>query len=205
MRLSWGRADSSFYDLFERAAGNAARAATLLRDLIAQHPERQDLAREIFLCEQEGDRITHDIIYRLNSGARPPFARDQVHAFATAFDDIVDLTEQVADSFALYRIEASMDQAQALVEVLVASCDAIASAVKALRGKEGLAEHLVEVHRLENEGDRISRDAIAALFDGGIDPMVVIRWKDIFEQLESAIDACETVAHMVESIALVEV
>lgn len=156
------------------------------------------------LCEKEGDRIAHDIIHRLNGGARgrAPFDTADGYALATALDDIVDAAEQAADQMGLYRVEAPMEQAGELAEVLVQATAEVAAALRTLRTETDPSAHFVEVHRLENEGDRRSREGIAALFDGGIDPMVVIRWKDIFESLEAAIDACEHVAHLLEGIGL---
>ncbi|MBA2546327.1 MAG: DUF47 family protein, partial [Solirubrobacterales bacterium] len=110
--------------------------------------------------------------------------------------------EEAADFLGLYGIEAPMQQAEELSEVLVGAARGVTHALEALRTGDDLAGRLVEIHQLENEGDRISRDAIAALFTGHIDPMVVIRWKDVFESLEEAIDACETAAHVIEGIDL---
>jgi uncharacterized protein len=195
--------DDGLLALFEESGQNVERAATLLRDMLAGFPERAELARDILLCEQEGDRITHDLIHRLgDDGERPPFRAGDAYALATALDDVVDYAEQTADSLGLYAIQAPMEQSEALAEVLVGASGALVGALAALRGDDSLTAHLVEVHRHENEGDRLSRDAIAALFRDGIDPMVVIRWKDIFELLEQAIDACETVAHILEGITL---
>jgi uncharacterized protein Yka (UPF0111/DUF47 family) len=192
-------------DLLEEAGRNIQRATLLLRDLLASWPEREELTRELLLCEQEGDRITHDIIHRLNggsSGAKRPFAPDDGHALATALDDVVDFAEQTADHMAIYGVEAPMEQATAMGDVLVGAGEQIANALRSLRTGAAIAPHLVEIHRLENEGDRISRDAIASLFANGIDPMVVIRWKDVFESLEASVDACEKVAHVLEGITL---
>lgn len=192
------RPAEGFYDLFERAAANAERAAELLTQMIEDYPEKADLAREILLCEQEGDRVTQALIQRLGDGGRPPLSRPAIHKLATTLDDVVDFTEQIADSFGLYKIEAPMDPAQALARVLLDSTREITIAVGTLRTGESMADAIVEIHRLENEGDRLSREAIASLFVGGVDPMVVIRWKDIFEQMEQAIDSCEDVAHTLE-------
>lgn len=192
------RGADEYFDLFERAAANAARAARLLVEMIEDFPENDALGREILLCEQEGDSITHAIIQKLAEGGRPPLPRSTVHRLATTLDDVVDFTEQVADSFSLYKIEAPMEQAILLARVLSEASVKLTEAVGALRGGTSLSESIIEIHRLENEGDRLSRDAIASLFEGGVDPMVVIRWKDIFEQLEDAIDACENVAHALE-------
>lgn len=196
------RSDSEYFDLLEAAAANALNAAELLHRMVSDYPEQAELAREVLLCEQEGDRITHAIIQRLAGPTRPPFEGSAMHRLATAIDDVVDHTEQVSDMFGLYAIEAPMDQAAKLAAVLRDACEVQRQTVGALRGGEPMNELIVESHRLENEGDRISRDAVASLFAGGVDPMVVIRWKDIFEQLEQAIDACETVAHELESASL---
>lgn len=197
--------DRRYLELFAEGADNAARAAKLLRDMIEACPEWGDLPREILICEQAGDRVTQDIIVRLNGGNKPPFNEAQVHLLATTLDDVVDFTEQVSDSFNLYGIEASMEQAFSLASVLVDAVAELQQALRAVQDDRSPADHLIAVHRLENDGDRLSREAIAALFAGGIDPMVVIRWKDIFEQLEHAIDACESVAHVLESATLVKV
>jgi uncharacterized protein Yka (UPF0111/DUF47 family) len=195
--------DERLLGLLEEAGGNVRRSTAMLRDLLSDWPERSGLARDILTCEHEGDRITHDIIYRLHDdGVSPPFPAPDMHALASALDDIVDYTEQTADQLGIYAVEAPMEQAQQLAEVLVGAGDAVAAAMEALHGRSELIPHLVRINQLENEGDRLSRDAIASLFARGIDPMVVIRWKDIFESLEQAIDSCEKVAHVLEGISL---
>jgi uncharacterized protein Yka (UPF0111/DUF47 family) len=198
------RKDPVLFDLLDEAGRNAQRAALLLRDLLDEYPERAHLARDLFLCEQEGDRIAHDIIHRLSesSSRRALFDSTDGYQLATALDDIVDLAEEAADTLGTYQVEAPMEQSVAMAEVLVGCAEQIAGALRALRTGSELSVHLVEIHRLENEGDRISRAAIASLFANGIDPMVVIRWKDIFESLEAAVDACERVAHLLEGITL---
>ena len=133
---------------------------------------------------------------------RAPFSAGDGYALASALDDIVDHSEQAAAQLGLYGVEAPMEQAVEFADVLVGAGEQIARALRSLRTGTDLAPHLVEIHRLENEGDRLQRDGVASLFAGGIDPMVVIRWKDIFESLEAAVDACETVAHVLEGITL---
>ena len=195
--------DTGLLDLVDESGRNVQRASLLLRDLLADYPEHADLARELVLCEQQGDRITHDIIHRLAGGrVRAPFGRRDGYTLATALDDIVDHSEHVAAQLGLYGVEAPMEQALEFADVLVGAGEQIAQALRSLRTGTELGPHLVEIHRLENEGDRLQRDAVASLFAGGIDPMVVIRWKDIFESLETAVDACETVAHVLEGITL---
>src|SRR3954466_3047521 len=204
MRLSSVLAprDREFFDLFEEAGGNIRRAAALLEEMLRDYPDRADLARDILICEQEGDRITHDIIKRLNQTFVTPIDREDILALASALDDVVDFTEEVADYLGLYKIEAPMDQAQDLAKVLHQAGRQINEALPRLRGFKDISHYTVEINRLENDGDRIVREAIASLFDNGIDPMVVIRWKDIFERLENAIDATETVATIIEGIVI---
>ena len=194
--------DREFFDLFEEAGGNILRAAGLLESLLRDFPERNDLARDILICEQDGDRITHDIIQRLNQTFVTPIDREDIYELASALDDVVDYTEEVADYLGLYKIEAPMEQAQALATVLHAAGRQIEQAMPRLRGFKDISHYTVEINRLENDGDRIAREAIASLFNGGIDPMVVIRWKDIFERLEEAIDATEHVANILQGVVI---
>jgi uncharacterized protein Yka (UPF0111/DUF47 family) len=194
--------DRIYFELFEEAGANIFRAATLLEELLTNFPDSHALGEEIRLCEHEGDRITHDIIDRLNHSFVTPIDREDILALASALDDIVDYTEEVSDYLELYKIEAPMDQSIRLARVLKEATRHISEAIPRLRGFRDLSHYTVEVNRLENEGDRITREAVASLFDGGIDPMVVIRWKDLFERLEAAIDAAEHVANIMEGIVI---
>src|SRR3954465_1990838 len=194
--------EREFFDLFEEAGANAVRAAGLLERLVREWPEHGELGREVVICEQEGDRITHDIIQRLNQTFVTPFDREDIIALASGLDDIVDFIEEVADFLSLYRIEAPMDQAQEMARVLHESTRAIAQAIPRLRSLKDIHHYTVEVNRLENEGDRMLRSALASLFERGIDPMMVIRWKDIFERLEDAIDSTETAVNILEGIII---
>jgi predicted phosphate transport protein (TIGR00153 family) len=194
--------DREFFDLFEEASTNIVRAAGLLDQMLRAFPDRGDLARDILICEQEGDRITHDIIQRLNQTFVTPIDREDILALAGGLDDVVDYTEEVADYLGLYKIEAPMEQAQRQAHVLLQASRLIAEAMPRLRGFKDISHFTVEINRLENDGDRLVREAVASLFDGGIDPMVVIRWKDIFERLEAAIDSTERVANILEGIVI---
>jgi uncharacterized protein Yka (UPF0111/DUF47 family) len=197
--------DPELLSLFEESARNVQRAALLLRDLFKEFPEQSALARDILLCEQEGDRIAHDILYRLagsRTTRRAALDAADVHALAGALDDIVDYAEEAADQLGLYGVEAPMEQAQQVADVLVDCSEHVAAALRGLRNGAELSPHLVEIHRLENEGDRLQRAAVAGLFANGIDPMMLIRWKDIFDTLEAAVDACETVANVLEGISI---
>jgi uncharacterized protein Yka (UPF0111/DUF47 family) len=196
--------DVELLELFEESGRNVRRASGLLRDLYAEYPERPDLAVEVRACEHEGDRIAHEILSRLaERGSRSvDLEAADVHALAGALDDIVDHAEEAADQLGLYGVEAPMDQAQQMAEVLVDTADLVAESLRGLREGENVAQQLVEIHRREDEADRIVRAAVASLFATGIDPMTVIRWKDIYETLESAVDACETAANVLEGISL---
>jgi hypothetical protein len=194
--------DRIYFELFEEAGQNLLRASDLLDRMLSRYPDEKHLAGEILDCEHEGDRITHDIIDRLNHTFVTPIDREDILALASALDDVVDYTEEVADYLGLYKIEAPMDQAIKLARVLRDASRQIAEAIPHLRGFQNISRYTVEVNRLENEGDRITREAVASLFDGGIDPMVVIRWKDLFERLEAAIDATEHVANILEGIVI---
>ncbi len=167
--------DRVFFDLFNQAGQNTLRAAQMLQEMLHHWPDESGLAREILLAEQEGDRITHDIVRRVNTTFVTPIDGEDIYALATQVDDIVDFTEETADFLGLYKIEAPM---------------------------KDLEQNWIEIHRLENDGDRLYRDAVAALFANGPDPMVVIRWKDLFAVLERAIDATETAAHILEGIVI---
>ena len=194
--------DREFFDLFEEAAGNIVRAAGLLKEMLTEYPDKAGLVREILICEQEGDRITHDIIRRLNETFVTPIDREDILALASAMDDIVDYTEEVADYLGLYKIEAPMDQSLQMSRILRDACRQLVEAMKRLRGFDDMSHYTIEMHRLENDGDRVVREAMAALFDTGVDPMFVIRWKDIFERQEQAIDATEHAANILEGIVI---
>ena len=194
--------EREFFDLFEEAGANIVRAAALLERMLDKWPDHGELARDIVVCEQEGDRITHDIVHRLNQTFVTPIDREDIYALASGLDDIVDWIEEVADFFGLYRIEAPMEQASQQAKILNLSCQQVAQAIPRLRTFDDISHFTVEINRYENEGDRVVREALASLFEAGIDPMLVIRWKDIFERLEDAIDATEKVSNILEGITI---
>jgi uncharacterized protein len=194
--------DSVYFDALAEAGANILRGAQLLQHMFDTWPEDRGVARDILKAEQEGDRITQEIVRRLN--VDPPKGLDsaELYALATQLDDIIDDIEEAADFMGLFAIEAPMEQAHVLSKVLAQSCEQVSGLLNDLRGFSDLERYWVEIHRLENEGDRVWREALASLFSNGIDPMVVIRWKDIFGLLERAIDSTETAAHRIEAIAV---
>jgi len=195
--------DRVFFDMLREEGENALRTAQLLKQMLEQWPDEQEkLGQDILDAEQEGDRLTHAVIQRLNQTFVTPFDREDIYGLASKVDDVVDYIDEVADFLKLYRIEAPMEQSVAMAQVLVSACEQIVLALSGLRGFKDIEQYWIEIHRLENDGDRMYRDAVASLFTGGIDPMVVIRWKDIFTVLERAIDSTEDVAHIIEGVVI---
>jgi hypothetical protein len=191
-----------FFELLEQAADNVVTATELLYELLREFPDEGEKEAAINDCEHRGDRIVEELMERLNREFVTPIEHADLLALISALDDIVDLVDEVADFLRLYAIEAPMVQADALALVLRDAARELCRAVHKIGRFEDISEHVVEVHRLENEGDQIVRGAIASLFEDGIDPMVVIRWKDIFERLEDAIDSTERAAYVLEGVVI---
>jgi uncharacterized protein len=194
--------DREYFELFEEAGRNAARTTGLLCEMLAGYPETSRMADEIRTCEHDGDRIVHDIMHRLNNTFVTPIDREDILALAKALDDIVDYTDEVAEYMGLYKIERPMREAVSLARVLNEACGQIAEAIPRLQDFRDISHYTVEVNRLENEGDRITREAIASLFDDATDVMMVVRWKDLLERLEAAVDSTETAANILETIVI---
>lgn len=194
--------DKEVLTLLERAGQNAAGAGAILDSLLGVIPDVKKLNDEVREAEQEGDRITHAILRKLDTASKPYSDVSEIHSLASKVDDIVDHMEDAADMIGRYGIEAPMTQASELGGVLAEAAAEVAGALKDLRKGNDITSRIVEIHRLENEGDRVSREGLGALFAGGIDPMVVIRWKDVYESLEKAVDSCEGVAHALETLTL---
>src|ERR1700759_1636628 len=150
--------DQTFFDLFVEAGKNSVHSALLLDQLMREWPDGGNLPEEIVEAEHRGDKVTHEIIKRLNTTFVTPIDREDVYGLATQLDDIVDFTEEAADFLGLYQIEAPMEQAVALPRVLVGACEQLAEGLESLPSFKDLDQYWIEIHRLENEGDRISRD-----------------------------------------------
>jgi uncharacterized protein len=189
-----------FHELFARAGANVERATGMLVELLDAWPEKAGLRHELKEVEHEGDRITHALIHHLNSKGATPFAAADAHSLISQVDDVVDYTEEAADYLGLYRVEAPTDQAVELAAILHRAGGEVAAGLADLIHLERLRPRVVALDRLEDDGDRAVRAALTSLFDGGIDPMVVIRWKDIYERLEGAIDATEHAGNTLEGL-----
>jgi predicted phosphate transport protein (TIGR00153 family) len=203
MKLSLVPRTTEFFDLFTEAGENALQTARKAEERFQSFPEASVTQGEIKQLENHGDELTRQIIELLNTQYITPFDREDIYELAKAIDDVVDFIENASDLLGLYRVEGPMEQAHEQCRVLVEAVENLAFALAELRSVRQAERHLVAVKRLEDEGDRIVRDAIAALFENdGVSPLTVIRWKDIFEALEDAIDACETAADVVGNIVV---
>jgi predicted phosphate transport protein (TIGR00153 family) len=202
MRLSLVPRTSEFYDLFTAAGENALETARQVDARFRAFPEREVRQAQIKELENKGDDLTRQIIELLNTQYITPFDREDIYELAKAIDDVVDFIENASDLLTLYKVERPMKQSLEQCRILVGAAEHLSKALGELRGLRNAERHLVEVKRLEDEADSLLREAIAGLFENHVDPVEVIRWKDIFEALEDAIDACETAADVVGNIVV---
>ncbi len=190
-----------FFSLFGAASRNTVEISRLLIQLLDRFPEDgASLIRQIKDREHEGDRITHELVDLLNRTFVTPFDRDDIYRLASAVDDVCDHVDEAADNLALYGVKQVPDAARAQADVILRSAIKLDEAVARLDGFKDSKQQLIELRALEDEGDRLVRDAVAGLFRSGQDPISIIRWKDIHEQLEAAVDACENAADVLEAI-----
>ena len=203
MRLALVPRTSEFYDLFRQAGENALEAARRAERRFREYPDASVSQAQVKELEHEGDRLTRELIQLLNTQYITPFDREDILQLATAIDDVVDHIDEACDLLELYGVESSTRQAIEQSRILTAAVGHLANGLAQLKGMKGVQQELVELKRLEDEGDRVVRDAIADLFrDSRIDPLIVIRWKDIFEALETALDAAETAANVLGNIVV---
>jgi uncharacterized protein len=192
----------SFFDLFEKAATNLADTAGLLLKLMTDYRDPERAHAEILQREHEGDEITHQIIRALNTTFVTPFDREDIHRLAVGMDDVVDAIEAVADMSVLHRIDHLLPEMAQQADVLARAAEQVRMAMGQLRAFKGLDRYWVEINRLENEGDRVYRQTVAHLFSGDYKAMDVLKWRDLVDQMEVALDGCEDVADTLESIVL---
>jgi predicted phosphate transport protein (TIGR00153 family) len=197
--------ETVFFDLFEEAARNAHVGALALQDLLNDFCNVPEKVKKIKDIEHAGDKITHTTIEKLNQTFITPIDREDIHELICRIDDILDLIDTAVSRIVLYKIEKPTDDAKALAKVLVHATKIITELVPQLRNlkqTDALIQQCIAVHTQENEGDRIEQHALAALFENGHDPTTIIKWKDIYEDLEAATDRCEDVANVIEGIVL---
>ncbi len=204
MRFRIKPTDESFYDLFAKSARHLVEGAQLLGEVLDETNDRAAKAREMKDVEHRCDEVTHDTIRRVNSTFVTPFDREDIYRLAGGLDDVMDDMEAAADYIYLYKIEEPPPGAVEQVDVLRQAADLTAEAMPRLRIMRDLEEYWIEINRLENLGDQLYRNSLAKLFSGEYDPLTVMRYKDVIEQLEAAVDAFETVANIVEQIAVKE-
>ena len=199
-RLTLTPQNRAFFGLFTLATTNAVEIARLLVELLDSFPENVALIPRIKDREHEGDRLTHEVVDLLNRTFVTPFDRDDMYRLATAIDDVCDHVDEASDNVALYGVRVVPPEAKAQADVILRAAIKLDEAVGLLEGFKDSRQQLIDLRQLEDVGARLVREAIAGLFRSGQDPISIIRWKDIYEQLEDAVDACENAADVLEAI-----
>jgi predicted phosphate transport protein (TIGR00153 family) len=194
--------DGQFFDLFEQMTSEIRAAAVLLEGLLASEPPDDSKVDLIKDAEHRCDAITHDAIQRLHRTFVTPFDREDLYAMATSLDNVMDAIDHAAALVRLYQIRQVRPGARELAHIITSSADRVHVALQALATKKPVQPHAVEINRLENEGDRVYQEAVRQLFDVERDPIVIIKWKEVFEVLEQITDACEDVANAIESVVV---
>jgi len=197
--------DTNFYDLFERGAGQVYEGVELLAELVKDFTNVPLKAKRIKDVEHEADLITHETIEKLNKTFVTPLDREDIHGLISSLDNILDHVEAAADKFSLYRIPEVQPDAVLLTDILIHSVKEVQHTIGKLRNLKDadlILKHCIEINRLENEGDFVYRTAIAKLFEQGGDPLNVIKWKEVYDSIEDAIDSCEDVANVIEGVTL---
>ncbi len=190
--------------MFENAAQNLNKSALLLVEMMENFPDADVKAKQIYEAEQEGDMITHEVMRRLNKTFLTPIDREDIHALISRIDDVLDLIWAAVDRTILFKLKSSTPESVELSKTLLSTTEIITKAISCLKDKKYscIQEYCIEINRLENRADRIFRAALAKLFDEIKDPILVIKWKEVYEHLEEALDNCEDVANILEGIVL---
>jgi predicted phosphate transport protein (TIGR00153 family) len=202
MRLSLFPKEPAFFELFTSSADNTVEAAKLYLGMCERYEDPAGTHKLIREKEHQGDEYTHEIIRHLNTTFVTPFDREDIHALASGLDDIMDFIEAAADIFVLHQIERPTQTAIEQARILVRITEAVAGGVGELRKFKGLEKYWDDIDQIENEGDRVYRQAVAELFSGDHKALEVLKWKELYEQAEEAIDACEKVGTILEAIVL---
>ena len=201
MRLALTPRTTEFYDLFARAGENAVAVARLAKQRFEGIPDSAVRQTEIKALEHAGDDVTREIVQLLNTQYITPFDREDIYALAQALDDVVDHIDEASELLGVFKIERPSAKADRQCDLLVAAMEGLAEALAELKSLKAASEHIVDVKRIEDEGDVVVREAIAELFEQD-DVKTIIKWKDIHEALEEAIDACEEVSNVIGNIVL---
>lgn len=194
--------EEGFFDLFAKQADNIHTGAKALQQMLSHYTGVPEQVQTVKAIEHEGDEITHSVFTKLNQTFITPFDREDIHELASQLDDIIDLIDAAASRFVLYRVASIREGTLDLVKVLVAATSEVSAAVHSLSTPEKTLKHCIEINRYENESDRICRTLIAQLFDEEKDSVQIIKWKEIYEVIETAVDKCEDVANVIEGVIL---
>lgn len=195
--------EEKFFQMFKEMTANTIKGAELLKEMVDDFDDPAGSQRRIKDAEHKGDSLTHGIIKMLNKSFITPFDREDIYSLASKLDDIMDLIDASSQRLVMYNVEKPTSEAKQLAFIILKSCQALDKAVALLGGKlEPIAEYCVEVNALENEADRVCREAISRLFDEEKDPIQLIKWKEIYETLERATDKCEDAANILESVVV---
>jgi uncharacterized protein len=204
VRFSLRPTDSTFYDLFAESARNLVTGANLLAELFQVDTDRQELAKRMRDTEHQGDEFTHAIVRRVNTTFVTPFDREDIYRLAAGLDDVMDFMDEAVDLVSLYEIDKLPGELAKQVEVIQRAAELPAEAMPRLRTMHDLEDYWIEINRLENDGDKSYRRILAKLFSGKYDALTVLKLKDVVDSLENAVDGFETVANIVEQIAVKE-
>jgi len=191
--------------MFERSSKNVLEGARLLSDLIINYIDVEGKSKRIKEIEHEGDKITHETVKKLNHTFITPIDREDIYALISKMDDVLDFIEAVSSRMFLYKVKSPTKEIHDLMEILIKSVEEIDKAVHELRNikkPEAILNYCIEINTLENKSDVILRDAVAKLFENSTNPIEVIKWKEIYENLETAVDRCEDVANVIEGVVL---
>ncbi len=194
--------ETKFFRMFADVSQNVTEGARLLQDILQDPTDLGDRLDRLQEIEHRGDELTHAIITTLNQTFITPFDREDIHRLTSSLDDVLDFVNSAGMRLRLYRIEAPPPVAAELAGLIVKQSEELAQGVSLLEQNQRVLEHCVEVHRLENEADRVSRNAIAELFDNEKDPIRLIKMKELYEVLETATDKAEDAANVLEAVAL---
>ncbi len=205
MRFPFIPREEKFFDLFEESARNLVRGAGLLADLIGKWENIEEKVREISELEHHGDNITHRIIAQLHATFVTPIDREDIAQLAERMDDVMDFIEGAAVAMLIYEVKRPTERAQELADILVRTTSEVSAALPRLRRRNQLnkiQEHCIEINRLENEADRVVRSALTELFHDQVDLADVIKWREIYEHMETATDRCEDIANVLEGVMI---
>jgi uncharacterized protein len=194
--------DGDFFVLFQRQAENIVAGAAAFTKMLEHYTDVPEQVQSIKAIEHSGDELTHQIFRKLNQTFVTPFDREDIHQLCSSMDDVIDLIDAAASRFVLYRIDRVRPGTVELSKVLTLATMELSAAVHAISSPDQAIQRVIEINRLENESDRICRTLIARLFEDEKDPVQIIKWKEIFEVVETAVDKCEDVSNVIQSIIL---